>query len=69
MVAVNSVGESPSSEPLTLRTEGEAPSAAPVKVRAVGVTSRQVKITWAPPDTDSWNGQLMGYYVGHRLDG
>ncbi|KAK3861640.1 hypothetical protein Pcinc_032416, partial [Petrolisthes cinctipes] len=36
VVAVNSVGESPSSEPLTLRTEGEAPSAAPVKVRAVG---------------------------------
>ncbi|XP_071527560.1 cell adhesion molecule Dscam2-like isoform X6 [Panulirus ornatus] len=69
VVAVNSVGESPSSEPLTLRTEGEAPSAAPINVRAVGMSPRQVQLSWSPPDPDTWNGQLLGYYVGHRLDG
>ncbi|KAG7165542.1 Down syndrome cell adhesion molecule-like protein 2-like 10, partial [Homarus americanus] len=69
VVAVNSVGESPSSEPLTLRTEGEAPSAAPINVQAVGISPRQVQISWSAPDPDTWNGQLLGYYVGHRLDG
>ncbi|XP_037800321.1 Down syndrome cell adhesion molecule-like protein Dscam2 [Penaeus monodon] len=68
VVAVNSVGESPSSEPLSLRTDGEAPSAAPVTVRAVGVSSREVQLTWAAPDPDTWNGQLLGYYVGHKQD-
>nr|XP_027210564.1 Down syndrome cell adhesion molecule-like protein Dscam2 [Penaeus vannamei] len=61
-------GESPSSEPLSLRTDGEAPSAAPVTVRAVGVSSREVQLTWAAPDPDTWNGQLLGYYVGHKQD-
>ncbi|ROT77750.1 Down syndrome cell adhesion molecule isoform, partial [Penaeus vannamei] len=56
-------GESPSSEPLSLRTDGEAPSAAPVTVRAVGVSSREVQLTWAAPDPDTWNGQLLGYYT------
>ncbi|KAK7069520.1 Protein sidekick-2 [Halocaridina rubra] len=69
VVAVNSVGDSPSSEPLTFRTEGEAPSASPLSVRAVGTSPREVQLTWTPPDKDTWNGQLLGYYVGHRKEG
>ncbi|XP_068213179.1 cell adhesion molecule Dscam2-like isoform X2 [Palaemon carinicauda] len=69
VVAVNSVGDSPPSEPLTLRTQGEAPSAPPLNVKAIGISPKEVQLSWSPPDVDTWNGQLLGYYVGHRKEG
>ncbi|XP_076065783.1 cell adhesion molecule Dscam2-like isoform X4 [Oratosquilla oratoria] len=69
VIAVNSVGPSRPSEALTIQTEGEPPEAAPVSLRAVGVSPRAVKLSWGAPRAETWHGDLLGYYVGYRMDG
>ncbi|XP_047741073.1 Down syndrome cell adhesion molecule-like protein Dscam2 [Hyalella azteca] len=69
VIAVNSVGMSPPSEPLSLRTGGEAPSGAPRNLRATPFTSRSVRVAWTPPPRDTWHGALLGYYVGFKKAG
>lgn len=66
VIALNSVGSSPPSEPLAIRTQGEAPSGAPRSLRATPLTSRSVRVAWTPPDRSTWHGTLLGYYVGFR---
>lgn len=66
MIALNNVGSSPPSEPLSLRTAGEAPSTAPHNIRGTPLTSRSVRVSWTPPDRATWHGALQGYYVGFR---
>ena len=63
------MGESLPSEALSIRTDGEAPGAAPGALHALGVGPRAVRVTWAPPPPETWNGPLLGYYVGHKKEG
>ncbi|KAF2350621.1 Fibronectin type III [Trinorchestia longiramus] len=69
VIAVNSVGSSPPSEPLSVRTGGEAPSGAPRNLRGTPLTSRSVRVAWTPPPRDTWHGALLGYYVGFKKAG
>ena len=40
-----------------------APSAAPLSVTGETVDSHSIRVTWAAPPADQWNGVLAGYRV------
>lgn len=42
------------------------PSEPPVDVRAEAKSSTELVVTWEPPPSDSWNGNLLGYHVGYQ---
>ncbi|XP_071041968.1 cell adhesion molecule Dscam1 isoform X3 [Parasteatoda tepidariorum] len=64
--AVNALGESESSNPVTAVTEEEAPGGPPLAVKTLPLSSTAVKVLWEPPDPASQYGQIKGYYVGYK---
>lgn len=42
------------------------PSGPPRDVRVTPESSTSLRVTWEPPDRDQWNGNILGYYLGHR---
>ena len=64
MVAVNSVGQSPSSEPVVIKTEGESPSGVPTNLIAIPLSSKEIQLKWTVPDQATWHGRLLGYNIG-----
>jgi len=66
VVAQNEIGMSGPSDTITVETAEEAPSGPPVDVRAAAVDQHTLKVSWKPPLTEHWNGDLLGYYVGHK---
>eukprot|EP00118_Oscarella_pearsei_P028655 m.2656 g.2656 ORF g.2656 m.2656 type:complete len:296 (+) comp8816_c0_seq1:264-1151(+) len=45
-------------------TTGEgAPSSPPRNVKVATLNVEQIKVTWIPPTSDSWNGVLRGYWI------
>ncbi|XP_071033639.1 cell adhesion molecule Dscam1-like [Parasteatoda tepidariorum] len=65
--AVNALGESENSNPVTVTTEEEAPGGPPLSAKALPLSSTSVKVLWEPPDFTSQYGQVKGYYVGYKI--
>ena len=42
------------------------PSGPPQDVRVTAESSTTLRVTWDPPPREHWNGNIMGYYLGHR---
>jgi hypothetical protein len=66
VMAENQLGLGEPSDELQIRTAEEPPAAPPRDVVVDTRGARQLVVTWTPPPVDTWNGQLMGHYVGYR---
>ncbi len=66
IVAQNSIGVSEPSDTVTIETAEEAPSGPPVDIRVSAVDQHTLKVSWKPPLTEHWNGDILGYYVGYK---
>lgn len=40
------------------------PSGSPREVRVDPRSSTEIYVSWEPPPRETWNGNLLGYYVG-----
>ncbi|XP_046406414.1 Down syndrome cell adhesion molecule-like protein Dscam2 [Ischnura elegans] len=69
VLASNELGAGEPSEEALVRTEGEAPAGPPRALAAHALASTEVRVTWAPPPAELWNGDILGYYVGYRENG
>ncbi|XP_076334942.1 cell adhesion molecule Dscam1-like isoform X4 [Tachypleus tridentatus] len=69
ILAENDVGRGDPSDPVTFETKEEEPEAPPVDVEVEALDSHTLQISWKPPPTDTWNGQLKGYHVGYKVEG
>ncbi|XP_022245919.1 Down syndrome cell adhesion molecule-like protein 1 isoform X4 [Limulus polyphemus] len=69
LLAENDVGRGDPSDPVTFETKEEEPEAPPVDVEVEAADSHTLQISWKPPPTDTWNGQLKGYHVGYKVEG
>ncbi|XP_037087513.1 LOW QUALITY PROTEIN: Down syndrome cell adhesion molecule-like protein Dscam2 [Pollicipes pollicipes] len=65
IIAENEVGTSEPSELVTIMTSEEAPAGPPDVV--VAPLDRGLLVTWKQPEQHLLNGEVTGYYVGHRL--
>lgn len=43
-----------------------APSGVPQEVEARATSSTEIQVTWKAPRRETWNGNLMGYYIGFQ---
>ncbi|XP_037086428.1 Down syndrome cell adhesion molecule-like protein Dscam2 isoform X6 [Pollicipes pollicipes] len=66
IIAENEVGTSEPSELVTIMTSEEAPAGPPTDV-VVAPLDRGLLVTWKQPEQHLLNGEVTGYYVGHRL--
>ncbi|GAB6032244.1 Down syndrome cell adhesion molecule-like protein 1 [Chamberlinius hualienensis] len=66
VLAYNSQGKGPESEPVIVMTSEGAPSLPPIDVRCTILTSQSIHITWNAPSSDSVNGILRGYKVLYK---
>ncbi|XP_043207619.1 Down syndrome cell adhesion molecule-like protein Dscam2 isoform X5 [Amphibalanus amphitrite] len=66
IIAENEVGPSEPSEVVTIVTSEEPPAGPPTAV-VVEPLERGLLVTWKPPSDELLNGEVLGYYVGHRL--
>ncbi|XP_059489683.1 cell adhesion molecule Dscam2-like isoform X2 [Neocloeon triangulifer] len=66
VAAENQLGVGEPSDELQVRTSDEQPSHSPQDLMVEARTSTQLHVSWNSPPVDTWNGQLLGYYVGHR---
>ncbi|XP_055349306.1 cell adhesion molecule Dscam2-like [Paramacrobiotus metropolitanus] len=66
--ASNILGQSEPSQLVQILCDEEAPSDIPMDVQAVAASSTAVNLTWIPPVSDGWNGQLIGYNVGYKVE-
>ncbi|XP_035208461.1 Down syndrome cell adhesion molecule homolog [Stegodyphus dumicola] len=64
--AVNALGESEASNPVTVTTEEEAPGGPPLTIKTLPLSSTAVKVLWEPPDATLQFGKIKGYYVGYK---
>ncbi|KAF4527935.1 hypothetical protein B566_EDAN012828 [Ephemera danica] len=62
--AVNDIGSGSTSNVVSAATELEAPTGPPLELRATPAGSRALHVQWAPPQSDLWNGPILGYYLG-----
>ena len=66
VVAQNGIGVSDPSDTVTIETAEEAPSGPPVDIRVAAVDQHTLRVSWKPPLTEHWNGDILGYYVGYK---
>ncbi|XP_025152760.1 Down syndrome cell adhesion molecule-like protein Dscam2 isoform X11 [Harpegnathos saltator] len=66
IVAENEIGTSDPSDTVTIITAEEVPSGPPVSVRVEALDQHTLKVIWKAPPREDWNGEIRGYYVGHR---
>ena len=66
VLAYNEVGRGKPSEAVKFKTSEDEPKGTPldVVVEARGPTT--IKVSWRPPPLETWNGELLGYYVGYK---
>ncbi|CAG0885271.1 unnamed protein product [Cyprideis torosa] len=67
IIAENELGVSDASEVFTIVTSEEAPSAPPQDVVVEAQDQRTLLVTWKPPPEEHWNGDIQGYFIGHKL--
>lgn len=66
VVAEGSAGQSKPSEEIVVTTEPQKPSGPPVNIQIQAISSTELVVTWAPPQADLRNGEILGYNVGFR---
>ncbi len=66
VVAQNDIGMSGPSDTVTIETAEESPSGPPVDIRVAPVDQHTLRVSWKPPLTEHWNGDILGYYVGYK---
>lgn len=47
-------------------TDGEKPSGSPRNLKVEPIASTKLKVSWDPPDHNTWNGEILGYHVGYK---
>lgn len=67
VIAENQVGRSEPSENIVISTSEDEPTVAPSDVSAEPRGQSTIKVGWKVPPSDTWNGKLLGFYVGFRL--
>ncbi|XP_053205965.1 cell adhesion molecule DSCAML1-like, partial [Panonychus citri] len=67
IIAVNEVGLGPASAKVTFITGEEEPTGAPVDLHVISRGPTTARIAWRSPLRNTWNGKLLGFYVGYRL--
>lgn len=65
VTALNQLGASSPSHPVSATTEPEVPSGPPRNLAVTAVGPYALHATWDPPDPDDCNGQILGYYLGY----
>ncbi|KAL4239205.1 Protein sidekick-2 [Mactra antiquata] len=63
--AFNSVGDGPTSTPVTVFVGEAAPTAPPLDIRTEAVNSTEILVSWQPPPLESQNGDLSGYRISY----
>lgn len=66
VIAENQVGRSEPSENVIITTGEDEPASAPADVSIEARGPSTIKVNWKVPPNDSWNGKLLGFYVGFR---
>ncbi|XP_042142836.1 Down syndrome cell adhesion molecule homolog isoform X4 [Ixodes scapularis] len=69
VLAENSVGFGDPSDTVVFQTAAEEPSGPPMNVQCEALDTRNIKVSWEPPPADQLNGELKGYYIGHKMEG
>ncbi|XP_051170943.1 tyrosine-protein phosphatase Lar isoform X3 [Leptopilina boulardi] len=62
VAAGTSVGDGPSSRPLTVKTHEDVPGD-PQDVRATPINSSSIHVVWKPPKSKDQNGVIRGYHI------
>lgn len=66
VIAENQVGRSEPSENIQLSTGEDDPTAAPSDVSVEARGPSTLRVAWKVPPSETWNGKLLGFYVGFR---
>lgn len=66
IIAENQVGKSEPSENVVISTGEDEPAAAPSDVSVEARGPSTVRVVWKAPPSETWNGKLLGFYVGFR---
>ncbi|XP_063218560.1 cell adhesion molecule Dscam2-like [Bacillus rossius redtenbacheri] len=69
VVAENELGSGEPGEAILVRTGQEPPAGHPQEVAVAAVASDELEVSWRPPPEHLWNGEILGYYIGHREHG
>lgn len=69
IIAENQVGRSEPSENVLISTGEDEPAAAPSDVSVEARGPSTIKVSWKVPPSETWNGKLLGFYVGFRQRG
>ena len=69
VIPYNAQGLGPASRPAVVYVGEAVPTGAPRSVRAEPVSPTELRISWTPPETDSQNGDLLGYKIFYRHAG
>lgn len=65
--AINDIGTSEASAPITVTTGEEVPGGPPINVRLEASGAQSLKVRWQPPKKELRHGRIKGYYVGYRI--
>lgn len=66
VIAHNAVGHSEPSESIVLTTSEEEPSAPPTDIQVEPRGSSSLRVAWKVPPAGTFNGRLLGFYIGYR---
>lgn len=66
VIAENQVGRSEPSENVVISTGEDEPTAAPSDVTVEARGPSTIRVTWKVPPSETWNGKLIGFYIGFR---
>lgn len=69
VIAENQVGRSEPSENIVINTGEDEPTAAPSDVTVEARGPSTIRVAWKVPPTETWNGKLLGFYIGFRPRG
>lgn len=69
VIAENQVGKSEPSENVVISTGEDEPTAAPSDVTVEARGPSTIRVTWKVPPSETWNGKLLGFYIGFRPRG
>ena len=69
VIAENQVGKSEPSENVAINTGEDEPTAAPSDVTVEARGPSTIRVTWKVPPSETWNGKLLGFYIGFRPRG
>ncbi|XP_053206679.1 cell adhesion molecule DSCAML1-like isoform X4 [Panonychus citri] len=67
IIAINEVGLGVPSAKISFSTGEEEPTGAPVDLVVVSRGPTTARLAWRSPPKNTWNGKLIGFYVGYRL--